>query len=97
MNYNLSRKNAAGKSWCYGRITVNKWGNPQASFKVSALKDLIELAEKEGKEWVNLSLFENKGVGGQEEAHSDTTLTPHSQAKANAFVPEHDLSDEIPF
>lgn len=59
MDYKLSRKNAEGKWWQYGNIKENQWGNNQASFKVSALKDLIELAEKEGKEWVNLSLFTN--------------------------------------
>jgi len=91
MNYNLKRKNSAGTSWTYGSFKKNQYGNFQASFKVSALKELIELAEKEGKEWVNLSAYENKGTGGK--------VDSHSQAKANGFTPEpsFDLSDEIPF
>lgn len=89
MNYNLSRKNAAGKWWTYGTIKPNQYNNNQASFKVNALKDLIELAEKEGKEWVNLSLFENKGVGEKQ--------AEPAQNKASGFVREPDLSDEIPW
>ena len=87
MNYNLSRKNEAGKWWSYGSIRKNKWGNNQASFKVVELKNLIELAEKEGKEWVNLSLFENKGDGGK----------PTAPASNTAPKDDFNIDDEIPF
>lgn len=94
MNYNLSRKNEAGKYWTYGRIKKNQWGNSQASFKVSDLKELIRLAEKEGKEWVNLSLFENKGVGEAEmQRRAEERVAPTDVASADM----DSLNDEVPF
>lgn len=87
MNYNLSSKNANGKFQTYGRITKNKWDNNQASFKVSALKELIELAESKNSEWVNLSLFDN----------IPKPADKHTIDKGNGFAPEPNLDDEIPF
>lgn len=83
MNYKLSCKNKNGKYWQYGTIKKNQFGNNQASFKVSALKELIELAGD--KEWVNLSLFDN----------IPKPADSHTIAKGNGFQP--DLSDEIEF
>lgn len=59
MDFKLSKKNKEGKWYTYGYISTNQWGNNQASFKLTSLKGLVALAESEGKEWVNLSLFEN--------------------------------------
>lgn len=84
MDYKLSRKNKEGKWHIYGNVKTNQWGNNQASFKVSALEELIELAKSENKEWVNLSLFENKEKQEQE-----------APTEARAYVAE--LDDDIPF
>jgi hypothetical protein len=85
MEYKLSRKNKAGKWWAYGWIGPNKWGKDQASFKLRDLEELIEIAKQEGKEWVNLSMFENDKNSKSEskpiEIPSDIT----------------DMDDEIPF
>lgn len=56
MNYKLSKRNPnkENKFWTYGNFKKNKWGNYQASFKVSALQELIDQADGE---WVNLSAF----------------------------------------
>jgi hypothetical protein len=83
MDYKLSTKNKNGKWWTYGIIKTSPKGHNQASFKVSALKELIELAGD--KEWVNLSLFDNV----------PKPISSHSEAEGNAFAP--DLSDEIIF
>lgn len=83
MKYRLSRKNSEGKWWTYGDFALNKFGNYSASFKVSALQELIELAKAEGKDWVNLSAFEDK---------------PKHEGKVTkdvAGIPEDD--EEIPF
>ena len=95
MDYKLSRKNKEGKWWVFGSIEKNQWDNNQASFKVSALEELIELAKSESKEWVNLSLFENKEKPSQAQE-------AHTQAKGNAYVEPlddsiPDFSQEIPF
>lgn len=45
-----------GKWKTFGKIRMNKWGNPQLSFKVTPeLKDLMNK-----NEWLNFSLFEEK-------------------------------------
>jgi len=85
MNYKLSRKNKDGKWWTYGGIKKNQWDNLQASFKLSSLKELVELAEGEGKEWVNLSMFEDEAKGE----------APRATPSDNYHTP--DLQDEIPF
>ena len=90
MDYKLSAKNKEGKWWTYGSIKKNQWGNNQASFKVSSLEDLIAQAKAEGKEWVNLSLFEN----------DKEKIDSHNEAKGNAYQPQDvidDLNDSIPF
>ena len=90
MNFKLSRKNAEGKWWTYGNLKENQWGNNQASFKVSSLKELIALAEAESKEWVNLRTFPY-------EAKPDAAVEAHTEAKGNAYVAEPDLDDVVPF
>lgn len=86
MNYKLSRKNKEGKWWSYGSVKVNQYGNQQASFKITSLEELIALSKEEGKEWVNLSMFEDK----------EKAISQHSIDKGNAYVSE-ELDDEIPF
>lgn len=86
MNKKLSRKNAQGKWWTYGNIKINQWGNEQASFKVSSLQELIQLAESEGKEWVNLSLFDDEQKDKQQVGSAKNTQTTYE-----------DLNDDIPF
>jgi len=87
MDYKLSTKNKNGKFWQYGSIKKNQWGNNQASFKVSSLKELIELAESKNSEWVNLSLFDNV----------PKPADSHTVEKGNAYQPQPNLDDEIPF
>lgn len=59
MNYKLSRKKPdTGKWWTYGSLKNNQWGNLQASFKKSALQELIDTTEGD---WINLSAFEDTG------------------------------------
>lgn len=59
MKKNLSLKNKEGKWWSYGSIAQNKFGNEQASFKVTPeLKDLFGKAEVGS--WINFSIFEAK-------------------------------------
>jgi hypothetical protein len=58
MNYKLSKKNADNKWWTYGSFKKSdKYGTYSANFKVSSLRDLIELAGTE--EWITLSAFED--------------------------------------
>lgn len=67
----------------FGRIKENKWGNNQASFKIQDLKDLIAIHERDSKEWVNLSLYENNQDGN------------HAKAKGNAYVKEDETKLQI--
>jgi len=87
MDYKLSTKNKNDKWWQFGGIKTNQWGNNQASFKVSALKELIELAESKNTEWVNLSLFDNIA--------KPATAKPETNNQPNDSTPN--LDDEIPF
>ena len=80
----LDRKNAQGKWWTYGQIKKNQWDNLQASFKIVNLEEAIALAKAEGKEYLNLSAFENK---------------PNQAPKPVQQEPEFnasDLDDEVP-
>lgn len=86
MEYKLSRKNAEKKWWVYGNMRENQWGNQQASFKVSALKELITLAENEGSEWVNLSVFEKKDTKDK-----DTTATFEAAGDST------EIDDSLPY
>ncbi len=83
MNYKLSTK-VDGKWRTFGNIKTSPKGYNQASFRIKELKELIVQTEKEGKEWVNLSLFEDDGAQKK-----------HTQTKANAYV--SDFEDEIPY
>lgn len=58
MDHNLSTK--VGDKWkTFGKIKTNQYGKNQASFRVKDLEELIILAKEQGKEWVNLSVFDN--------------------------------------
>ena len=95
MDYKLSTKNKSGKWWTYGGIKTNQWGNNQASFKVSALKELIELAESKNTEWVNLSLFDNIAKPATAKpGEKANTSTTNNEFHNNT---DTDLDDEIPF
>ena len=85
MDYKLSTKTAEGKWYTFGTFKKNQFDKLQASFKLSALEDLVALAKSQGKEWVNLAAFEN-----------DKKPTAHDTAKQNAYVPDLD-GDSIPF
>ena len=82
MNYKLSKKNKSGKWWTYGNIKKNQWGNLQASFTVQNIRELLELAESENSQWINLSMFEEDN----KQRENNNTL------KQNDFV-----DDSIPF
>lgn len=88
INKKLSKKNNQGKWWTYGNIKVNQWGNEQASFKLDSLKELVADAEKEGKQWVNLSVFDDSKK--QEKKPSQ-----HNIDKGNGYQKE--LDDNVPF
>lgn len=86
MDYKLSAKNKEGKWWGYGSFKENNYGKLQASFKVSALEELIAQAKSEGKEWVNLAAFEN-----------DKKPTQHYKAKQDGYQPSYaDMDDTNP-
>ena len=87
MDYKLSTKNKNDKWWTYGSIKTSPKGYNQASFKVSALQELIDLAKSQNKEWVNLSLFDNV----------PKPADSHTVEKGNAYQPQPNLDDEIPF
>lgn len=54
MEYNISKK--VGDKWfTYGKIKMNKWNNPECSFKNTP--EVRELFTQDGAEWVNFSLF----------------------------------------
>lgn len=57
MEYKLSAKRN-GKFWNYGSFKKNKWGNYQASFKVTP--EFLELANASQGQWLNFSAFEDK-------------------------------------
>lgn len=89
MDYKLSMKNAEGKWWSYGTFKKNQYDKLQASFKLSALEELVALAKSQGKEWVNLAAFEN-----------EKKVDAHNQAKGNGYAPEQsyaDMDSEVPF
>jgi hypothetical protein len=92
MNYRLSRKNEQGKWWTYGDFKLNKYNNYSASFKVSALEELIAMAKKEGSAWVNLSAFQEEEKQQSKPAH-DYKTTPEVSG-ANTV---DDFEDDIPF
>lgn len=85
MDYKLSTKNTEGKWHTFGTFKKNQYDKLQASFKLSALEELVALAKSQGKEWVNLAAFEN-----------DKKPTAHDTAKQNAYVADN-LNDEVPF
>jgi hypothetical protein len=81
-------KNLQDKWWSYGNLKTNQYGNLQASFKIDNLRALLETAEQQGKEWVNLSCFEV----------TENKKKAHSVAKGNAYVNELEpINDEVPF
>jgi hypothetical protein len=83
MQYEVKAKRN-GKFWGFGRIQKNKWDNLQLSMKVTP--ELIELVTANQGGWLNFSLFEPR------EPQSE-----HNAAKANAYQPQDDLDDSIPF
>lgn len=91
MKYELKYKNPEGSKYPWskiGNVKTNEWGNLQAGLMVSRLKEVLEITEKNGVEWVNLALFEVK--------QEDNAQKTHNQEKANAYVPEQ-LNDDVPF
>jgi hypothetical protein len=96
MNYRLSRKNQLGKWWTYGDFKKNQYGNYTASFKVEKLQELIELAKMEGKQWINLSAFEEKEQADDAPVPS-RQARPHYKVTNDVAGINDDLDDEIPF
>jgi hypothetical protein len=91
MNYKLSTKNSEGKWWSYGTFKANQYGKLQASFKLSALKDLVGLAESQGKEWVNLAAFEA-------DKPKEETAQDYAKNSGATYVDDgNQLEDIIPF
>ncbi len=91
MNYKLSTKNAEGKWHTFGVFKENQYGKLQASFKLSALKDLVALAESQGKEWVNLAAFEDK-------PKEQETAQDYAKSSGATYVDDGiDLNDTVPF
>lgn len=71
MNYKMSNK-INGKWRNFGSVRTNKYGNLQASFKVTP--ELLELFHGNEGNWVNFAMFEDKPKdessapkGGEEE------------------------------
>lgn len=84
MNYKLSTK--IGDKWkTFGSIKTNQYGKEQASFRLKDLEELVSIAKSSGKEWVNLSMFENK------EEKKDYNPLPRRQ------VVDVELNDELMF
>lgn len=95
MDYKLSKKPTDGQKWfTWGSFRKNKWGNYQASFKVTPeFKKLIN--EVADGEYINFSAFEDK-----------KDIDAHNQAKGNGYAPDYEavssgavegLDDEVPF
>lgn len=75
MKYKLSQKRGE-KWWTYGSFAPNKWGNLQASFKVTP--ELIELINANAGKWINFAAFEDKP-------------TQHSVDKGSGYQPDDDM------
>jgi len=56
-NYTLSAKNS-GKWRRYGKLATNKYGNLQASFKVTP--EFLSFVQENANGWLNFSAFEDK-------------------------------------
>ena len=88
MDFKLSKKNGGEKWWTWGNFRKNKWGNYQASFKVTPeFKKLIN--DVPDGEYINFSAFEDK-----------KEVDSHNEAKGNAYQPQQsyaDMDSEVPF
>jgi len=98
MDYRLTKK--VDNQWkTYGNISSKTWddGNTthQVSFKLSNLQELVDLTIREGKEWVNLSLFENSEEKPKQRISSTTGGDFKKLDDLND--PIDDLDQEIPF
>ena len=82
MDYKLSTKTAEGKWFTFGTFKKNQFDKLQASFKLSALEELVALAKSQGKEWVNLAAFEND---------------KKEPAKPASYDAVEGLDDQVPF
>ncbi len=97
-DYKLRAKLNNGKWWTFGSVKKNKYGNLQASFKVTPeLKDFIN-ANDGG--WVNFSMLaddreQKKEITPETQAELDK-LYAHSEAKANAYQSSA-LDSDVPF
>lgn len=86
MDFKLSKKNENGKWWSWGSVKTNQYGNNQASFKVTEqFKKLVN--DTPTDTWLNFALFEN----------TEKKVDAHNTAKANAYQPQNDLEQTIPF
>jgi len=84
MDFKLSKKNGGDKWWTWGSFRKNKWGNYQASFKVTPeFKKLI--VDTPDGEYINFSAFEYK-----------KEIDSHNEAKGNGYAPQDD-DQSIPF
>lgn len=86
MDFKLSKKNENGKWWSWGSVKTNQYGNNQASFKVTEqFKKLVN--DTPTDTWLNFALFKN----------TEKKVDAHNTAKANAYQPQNDLEQTIPF
>ena len=53
----VAKRGNTGKSWIFGNLATNKWGNPNLSFKKTPeLRALLEA----GGEWLNFAIYEDE-------------------------------------
>ena len=91
MDYKLLFKNPEGSQYKYsnmGKMNTNQWGNLSIGLQISRVKEAVMAAEREGKSFLNLSVFEDDAKVNQPQAAP--------QAKPEPQFSVADLDDELP-
>jgi len=98
MRYKLQFKNPEGSQYKWsniGNIRTNQYGNQQVGLQIARIKECVLAAERDGKSWINLSMFEDPEAENKPKEQPPADVMGHSVSSPSFSAGE--LEDEVPF